>query len=282
MKLPLYALLFPASQAALLGVLLTLLAEHGMTAGMWILMILLSVLCALCDWLLFRTLKQLTLRRLTEAREQALAESVTMQERRAAALEKEAAEAEAVRAQIRAHLDKAEELLRQRQTEALRDCVEEAAQAACRRTARRCEHPVADAVLGEKLSACERAGVAVHCTAAIPRDLTLGSAELCAVLSNLLDNAAAACAECPPERRFLRVEARVAGGYLTLRVVNSAPSAPVRRPRAAYLAEHGWGLSIVETLAGRSGGRMVTEPGDGQFAVTVWLRAEAQAVRNGL
>ena len=112
MKLPWYALLFPASQAALLGVLLTLLAEHGMTAGMWILMILLSVLCALCDWLLFRTLKQLTLRRLTEAREQALAESVTMQEHRAAALEKEAAEAEAVRAQIRAHLDKAEELLR--------------------------------------------------------------------------------------------------------------------------------------------------------------------------
>ena len=63
MKLPLYALLFPASQAALLGALLTLLAEHGMTAGMWILMILLSVLCALCDWLLFRTLKQLTQRR---------------------------------------------------------------------------------------------------------------------------------------------------------------------------------------------------------------------------
>ena len=165
MKLPLYALLFPASQAALLGVLLTLLAEHGMTAGMWILMILLSVLCTLCDWLLFRTLKQLTLRRLTEAREQALAESVTMQEHRAAALEK---------------------------------------------------------------------------------------------------------------------EARVAGGYLTLRVVNSAPSAPVRRPRAAYLAEHGWGLSIVETLAGRSGGRMVTEPGDGKFAVTVWLRAEVQTAGNGL
>ena len=71
------------------------------------------------------------------------------------------------------------------------------ADAAGRGRARLCDHPAANALL---LAECERMrdrGIAVDCVAEIPGDVGIDGAALCAVIGNLLDNAANACSPAP-------------------------------------------------------------------------------------
>ena len=134
---------------------------------------------------------------------------------------------------------------------------------------RHCDHPVADALFAAKQKEAEQCGVAFSCAAGIPRELALGEAVLCAVLSNLLDNALRAAASA---QGSVAVRARTDRGFLVVRVENDAPPAPAPR-RARAFEEHGWGLSIVESLARTHDGRLEITRSPGRFCATVWLAA---------
>lgn len=64
---------------------------------------------------------------------------------------------------------------------------------------------MADAILNSKLSVAEKLNVKTAVKAAVPENIPLTDVELCAVLGNLLDNAAEACAKLDESERFLRV-----------------------------------------------------------------------------
>ena len=109
--------------------------------------------------------------------------------------------------------------------------------------------------------------------------LPLPDLEVCAVLSNLIDNAVDAVRGFAPARRWVRVVSREAQGYLVVAVENPADRAPQRRVRAALelgedgrIPEHGWGISIVEGVARRHAGAVTTSFEDGVYTVRVLLR----------
>ncbi len=256
--LPWYALLFPVSQLTLWCYLMRTILSDEVASAAWIATgVLLLVLCAVADLLLFKALRQSTQLHMAVQRRQLVESSVETQRKRGEALEREAAE-----------------LLQNRRTEAARSCMD-SIPAICPPPKRCCAHPVADAILSEKLALCREESITADCQVQIPEVLTLPGAELCAVLGNLMDNAIEACRRLPEGTpRRITVRGRVNGGFLVLRVQNPVSGEENNIPAGgALLDHHGWGLSIVRQIAERRGGRLTTERSDGQFISTVWLGA---------
>ena len=129
-----------------------------------------------------------------------------------------------------------------------------------------CDHPVADAVLKLKLDECDAKGIKVSWRVVLPSGLEFSSVDLCAVFSNLMDNAMNACEKVEPERRCIDVRARVVAERLAIEVVNSCEDMTLARPRLreellaipSEIPEHGWGLSILRGIAWSNGGSLET------------------------
>jgi len=148
---------------------------------------------------------------------------------------------------------------------------------------RSCEHQVVDALVSMKAAVCAERGIRLELDLALADDVSLPSVELCAVFSNLLDNAVSACGKVPEGARFIKLKARVDAGYLAVRMENScAPAEPgearraPRRSRGDRLPEHGWGLNILKTLADRHDGTLETVQEDGVYRTTVLLKLDAR------
>ena len=151
------------------------------------------------------------------------------------------------------------------------------------RGARLCANPVVDALLAMKAQACREHGVELRCEAPLPEELPLASAELCAVYANMLDNAIHACDALPEGQRAVALQTYVSHGMLVARVRNSCPergdgAGPAasegrrrRHERASGLAEHGWGLVILEELARAHDGELRTEAQGPTFTTTLTL-----------
>ncbi len=219
--LPWYALLFPVSQLTLWCYLMrTILSDEAARAAWIATGVLLLVLCAVADLLLFKALRQSTQLHMTVQRRQLMESSVETQRKRGEALERETAEAVHVRREISARLLEAAELLQNRRMEAARSCMD-SIPAICPPPKRYCAHPVADALLSEKLALCRGESITADCQVQIPEALTVPGVELCAVLGNLMDNAIEACRRLPEGTpRRITARGRVNGGFLVLRVQN--------------------------------------------------------------
>ncbi len=275
LRLPWYALLFPITQLSLWWCMMSLILSDGGAGAAWIVAgILLLLLCAVTDLLLFKALRQSTQLHMTEQRRQLMESSVEAQRKRGQALAQAAEEAAHVRRELSARLLEAAELLQDRRTEDARSCMD-STPALYPPPARSCAHPVADAILSEKLALCRREALPADCQVQIPAELPIPGAELCAVLGNLLDNAIEACRRLPEDApRGITVRGRVNGGFLTLRVQNPVLGGESAAPAGGtLLGRHGWGLSIVRQIAERRGGRLTVEQKDGIFTATAWLGA---------
>lgn len=257
------------TQAALLVIFGRIFSPGVSPRIWWILMIALALLCAAADAILFFTLRRLAQKEQTEERERLLAESLADQEKRAREWEESEKQAAAVRREMLAQLKGAREALAARRAADARAGMTRAVDSLRPSLTRFCDHPVADALFAAKQKEAEQCGVAFSCAAGIPRELALGEAVLCAVLSNLLDNALRAAASA---QGSVAVRARTDRGFLVVRVENDAPPAPAPR-RAHAFEEHGWGLSIVESLARTHDGRLEITRLPGRFCATVWLAA---------
>lgn len=275
LRLPWYALLFPITQLSLWWCMMSLVLADEAAGAAWIVAgVLLLLLCVVTDLLLFKALRQSTQLQMTLQRQQLVESSLEAQRKRNQALEQAAGEAAHVRRELSARLLEAAELLQSHRTEAARSCMD-STPALYPPPARSCAHPVADAILSEKLALCRRETLPVDCQVQIPAELQIPGAELCAVLGNLMDNAIEACRRLPedvPGR--ITVRGRVNGGFLTLRVQNPVSGGETAAPAGGTLLDHhGWGLSIVRQIAERRGGRLTVEQTDGRFVATAWLGA---------
>lgn len=97
-RLPWYALLFPLSQLTLWCYLMSVILSDEAARAAWIATgVLLLVLCAVADLLLFKALRQSTQLHMTVQRRQLMESSVETQRKRGEALERETAEAVHVR-----------------------------------------------------------------------------------------------------------------------------------------------------------------------------------------
>lgn len=275
LRLPWYALLFPITQLSLWWCMMSLVLADEAAGAAWIVAgVFLLLLCVVTDLLLFKALRQSTQLHMTLQRQQLVESSLEAQRKRNQALEQAAGEAAHVRRELSARLLEAAELLQDHRTEAARSCMD-STPALYPPPARSCAHPVADAILSEKLALCRRETLPVDCQVQIPAELQIPGAELCAVLGNLMDNAIEACRRLPEDvPGGITVRGRVNGGFLTLRVQNPVSGGETAAPAGGTLLDHhGWGLSIVRQIAERRGGRLTVEQTDGRFVATAWLGA---------
>ncbi len=134
---------------------------------------------------------------------------------------------------------------------------------------------MADAILNSKLSVAEKLNISINCKANIPVNLPMSDVELCAVLGNMLDNAAEACEKLPEEKRFIRIYIGSLKDQFYLSITNSAGE--VRKSSGAYLSTkangelHGYGIFRVDRVAKKYGGYVNRQNEPGVFATEIMI-----------
>lgn len=269
--------LFPLSQAAIVATLCAFAATSDAGLPFSLAASCAGVACAAADAALLRALIVVGERELQEERARFLREELAEQEGRLASARAEARRAEELRQGFEARLRDVERELRDGSPAAVARSLDEAGGALGGGSRRLCAHRVVDAVVATKARAFEDSGVPASFRLDVPPDLPFSNVDMCALLSNVLDNALRACGAVAPERRFVEVRARTAAGLFVLEVRNAraegagADDGAQAASRGRGLAEHGWGLAIVADVARRSGGTLETAAESGSFRTTVVL-----------
>lgn len=283
-------LLYPASQLAILLFLTWCFVTYELSWWVGWLLCGLSVFCAAGDVVLFRALHAAEQRDLALARVRLLSEQIDLQRAHAEALERSIEASRGSLERVREQLDRADELLACADGAQAALTLERASDLMAAGRVRRCENRLVDALLAGKAQTCAEEKIELACDVAVPDDLELPGADLCAVFANLLDNAIVACRTAPPDRRRIEVAAHMRGGFLVVAVTNgcadetpAAPGTPARHRRAldavaarpeAALPEHGWGTLILEGIARSHGGTFEARRTGETFCATVTLEAQ--------
>lgn len=122
----------------------------------------------------------------------------------------------------------------------------------------------ADYLINSKTAAASAWGIQLQTQVEFPRHTNIRSADLCAILGNLLDNALEAARQVPePEKRFVRLTIRRINQMLVIKVENSFLVPPVQekgllKTTKAESGLHGWGLKSAETAAEKYDGIVQT------------------------
>lgn len=141
-----------------------------------------------------------------------------------------------------------------------------------------------NAVLTSKESLIRHKQIGFHAVVDIQEELPFDKADICAVLSNALDNAMEAC-ECLREaqrgQKAERTEyeisftARFAKGLLAVSVKNPCKGADVKSKSLCTTkkdaANHGYGLRSIREAVKKYGGNMETEQKEGWFTLFLYI-----------
>ena len=123
--------------------------------------------------------------------------------------------------------------------------------------------PALDVLLREKQNAAKRDHIAVRYDIGITAGFAVDDTDLCALFSNILDNAIAACLNEPEDSRFLTLSAKAKSKLLIIEAVNStSASGPVL---------FGTGLGNIRRIAQLYQGTMEAEQCGGRFRISVLL-----------
>ena len=287
--------LIPGLQVAIMALLLACFILNDVPSLLYVLVVVAGVFCAVVDLALVRMLHASEEKELVDERERILAEQVALQAEHLARLESDASDALDAQREIASCLKSVSEALEDDARLSLRERLKIAASWS-QPTERVCEHPAADALLQAKLRLCEENHITSDLALCVPADISVANVDICAVFSNVMDNAIAACRRVEPAtERFVKAKARVQGGYFMLEVENSAPveqehpaqgerelaaesalgpsaSGSSRRGLAEPFREHGWGTIILRAIAERYDGLLETGQEGGVFRTMVALK----------
>ncbi len=272
-------LLFPASQAAIVAFLLFCTLARDLPSWLLVVTVGIGVLCIPVDLLLFRALREAEEKDLAEERVRLLEEQLQAQKEYGVRLDADAKEARRIREDVAAELRSVDALLASQEVDKASENMMRAVDMMGASRVHFCEHRVVDALVSLKARVCEEEGIRTDFRLDVPDDLGIPSIDVCAAFSNVLDNAVHACREVASGERFIALRARVAGGCLVIDAENSCVPAEGAgrkakdRSRGRGLAEHGWGLTILECLAERHEGSLQVAREGGVFRTSVMLSA---------
>ena len=221
------SLLFPASQLCLVLFALWCAAAYAAPPAPAIVLGVLAVACGPVDLLLFRALRDACFRAQAAEQVRELEDALAVQQllRQRSAHERE--EADRMRQRVLEQISAAEADLKAQHAAQASESLDRVIDAIGGAQARFCAHPAIDALIRLKAADARTAGIRMDVKLNAPLDLALPSAEVCAVFSNLVDNALAACAAVPQPERFVSVAARMLGRYFVVDVENSCADAAV-------------------------------------------------------
>ena len=266
--------LFPLSQAAFIG----LQMAYALDARDWPYVAALAVcslICAGIDVLLVRHLVASEQRDMQDNRVRLLDVQTEAQRRRMREFRAETQSVHADYARFVERLDQIDtDLCNGASEQAVEKSIQSASNAFCAHTARMCENLAVDALLAMKTQDARRQGIDVQCDVRVSQRTPLSDVELCAVFANLCDNAIHACVQMGEHggrgNAWMRVRARADARQCVVNVTNayradaSDNGVPHRAEHVSFgdatIPEHGWGLSILESIAAQHGGECTSIP----------------------
>ena len=142
-----------------------------------------------------------------------------------------------------------------------------------------------DYLINSKITIAETDHIQVKANIEFPRHTNIRSADLVAILGNLIDNALEAAVNAEDNLRFINLTIRRINDMLIVKVENGCKNAP-KQAGGKFLTTkddqsfHGWGLKSVQSAAERYDGTVVTEYENNIFKVVVTLSYEAVKIDN--
>ena len=140
---------------------------------------------------------------------------------------------------------------------------------------------IVDAIINSKIKKMDEMGINHSVQAEFPFNTDITSSDICAVLSNLLDNAIDASEKVLQGEREVRLVMRRIHQFLMIRVENRCINQSLETeglPKTSKVdsAMHGWGLRSVNNVARKYGGSLTCSLEDGIFRTDVLLFFSAQ------
>ena len=137
-----------------------------------------------------------------------------------------------------------------------------------------------DYLIGNKTAAAQEQQIAAEVNMEFPRHTNIRSADLTAILGNLLDNALEAAKKVRGDQRFIRLTVRRIYNMLVIKVENGCEAPPVAKQGELITSKtegglHGWGLKSVRAAAEKYDGIVETMYEDHVFRAVVTLSFEA-------
>lgn len=298
----LLCVLFPLSQICLLAYPLACSAHYELPPAAYASLIVLGFACGPVDLLPFRALDQACRWFDSSSKVDMLQEQLRIQSALRQRSRRERDQACALRDQLRECLEQARANLRADQAGKAGESLEDVVCLIGAQPQRFCQHPAVDALVEQKAGAARDLGARFHAELDIPADIQLPGVELCAVFSNLLDNALNACAQSPDGERRIEAAARLWGMYLVINVENSylrskgkaetvgrSPSGDAGSrgdggaacPFPDLSVPHGWGQGIVREVTRRHDGTFEAGVVDGVYRVRAILKQDRAAQGGG-
>lgn len=281
-------MLYPLSQFCFLtfnmvAILLTDDIAVGSRMAYSLMMAALAVVCAVVNKVLFRDLREAEAETLYDGQAVLLREQLDAQRRHFDGLKHDMAFAERENALMIGRIREIRSALEKGDVGRVRRLARDAS-ALGAGTVVYCPNKVVDALCAVKIPALSAQGIRCTWCLGIPDDCPVPGVEVCAVIANMLDNAANACMALGPSDRWVDVRAGLVAGCLVIETSNGVAAVPSgahavgggggRRGRG--FAEHGWGLTIIRDIVERHHGsvdidRTVGADGRPAFVISVML-----------
>ncbi|MBQ6019968.1 MAG: GHKL domain-containing protein [Clostridia bacterium] len=144
----------------------------------------------------------------------------------------------------------------------------------------RCGNSVIDAIINCKLAEAQERGITMNYHISVEGPVPVAAVDLCAILSNQLDNAIEACEKIIDGSRQIDVNIYQRNLLLYFKVVNDAPGDPFDEKRRLRTTKddadglHGLGVANILDAARRNGGELKNEYKDGKFYSTAMISLE--------
>ena len=130
-----------------------------------------------------------------------------------------------------------------------------------------CDNPVIGAFLYGRVQEAKAQGITVETHIILP----VSNTDLVIVFGNLMDNAVEACAKL--ENPKIELNAHIEKGYLVITESNPAvPEPEGRKQRRIPELERGVGMQILKSVAEKYQGSCMSETGNGNYSVSVFLK----------
>lgn len=145
------------------------------------------------------------------------------------------------------------------------------------RSLRYCADPVVNAVLTVKEEQMSRYGIRLEARIDIPKELPFEKTDICALFSNVLDNAGEACRRLPEAEREVCVKSRAQKGLFCLEVTNPVAGAQKNlrlQTSKADKENHGFGLRSMKEVVERNHGAMEIRAEGERFEVFLYMPLE--------
>ncbi len=283
--------LFPLSQLLTVVILFGWIIMLDLPDWMFFLAAGVTIACCPIDIVLFKKLQQVQDREFAEARVRMLAEQLEIQKRYNTQLQEDMAKVEDIRRNAEREFKRAAQLIAQDDVCAVSGLFRSMQDAVGDQRFRYCANSTIDVIVSIKHADCISAGIDADFALDVPYEVpSISDVELCAVFSNLLDNALEAAKRFSEEGKgnnaFVEMTSTVKGNILVVATKNSMSNAQgsvqmatrvkrekrsAQKKRFKSIEDHGWGLSIVEEIVARHGGTLVTNAENGVFQASALL-----------